>query len=499
MHKFHITKSFYLVILSILLITMTGCGPMEGAESRGMSPGTSQQKTPTEKTGVREPQLGEPPQGYILYNDNQYKIARGTYSWTIDNYNGTMTSIEADSDGPMGLVEYMDEMPIVKAFENLEISFEVPPDSYSTIIWYSFDQRELVPVKDNLIVIPEGMSEIIYEVHATWHQGNAYYAFKVIVEGQNNETQEEITEDSYDFALTVDGVFYSLDIKTIYDTLLPNGEIELIPESFPFHSGKRYRHEGIGIETFDVDDERDQGEVIHYLRATKEAETPRGIKIGDTLDDLKSAYENLLYEDDWFPEYDDPLFNRVYVYPAESEQEYLAFFLQNKTIVMIIGAWTLDIGMPGLTESGYNLLGYENLHRENNIDESGKLSYKYFYEDESGKEVVLREISDQYVYALDIDNDGVNELLANLPPKNNYGSLGIYDYITGKVSFMDINEKMGCLWSISLDSLANLKPEYRKCVQLGFENEEGPYLSGIYQVIDNELIYVCPFNNDVLY
>lgn len=244
-------------------------------------------------------------------------------------------------------------------------------------------------------------------------------------------------------------------------------------------------------------DEDTNGEIINKIRASKNAQTPRGVGIGDTLDDLQKTYSGLKYEANWFPDKEGPIFNRVYIYAPEGSRQYIAFFLYKKEIVMIAVEHGDDY-VPGIDIGSNNLFGIQGVLRETDKVSSKGMAIHYFYTNDVGKEITLLELYARSTYEVDIDDDGITELVVYLTNDKNRQSLGIYDMVNRQISYIDVNEKMGCQWSSGLENYSNLKPEYKKCIEIGYEKDDDFHKSGLYKVLDNELIYVCPFSNAVL-
>ena len=83
------------VLLGLLLFSLVGCG--------------------NEKV-----ELVDPPILKVLYEDESIDAVQGTYSWTIDNKDGTKTSVESDSADPGQLVK--NTSPLI---ENLFSNFNI--------------------------------------------------------------------------------------------------------------------------------------------------------------------------------------------------------------------------------------------------------------------------------------------------------------------------------------------------------------------------------------
>jgi hypothetical protein len=109
---------------------------------------------------------------------------RGTYSWYVENEDGTNSGICADSLHPL---ECKDKVPAIKVTQKtmLTLNLEGNPSkitvkryNLSTKNYDSFDE---ITVSGNLIEVKAG--DYLYEVIASWSgqkfSGTAYYAFRI--------------------------------------------------------------------------------------------------------------------------------------------------------------------------------------------------------------------------------------------------------------------------------------------------------------------------------
>ena len=119
----------------------------------------------------------EPPNLTIHADREMFSPVLGTYSWTIDNEDGTQTSVEADSAAPPELVRMTDPIKVIED-TMLTLDFEEEPDSYTVMIWD--EDNHILSESDEVDLSGEG--EVIYEVVAHWPQGTASYAFLLIIE-----------------------------------------------------------------------------------------------------------------------------------------------------------------------------------------------------------------------------------------------------------------------------------------------------------------------------
>ena len=151
----------FLVISSliVLLFSLIGC--------EGKKIGVANEKT----------ELKNPPTLKVIYHDKSIEAICGTYSWTIDNNDGTKTATNADGAAPNVLVKNSTPL-IVPTKATLTLDFSDKPETTIVNIW-----QDNKPIKqtitDNKLLMPELKGPVVYEVIATWKQGTAYYAFLV--------------------------------------------------------------------------------------------------------------------------------------------------------------------------------------------------------------------------------------------------------------------------------------------------------------------------------
>lgn len=171
-------KILYLLICSIIVISFCSCGREIIQQDNDINNETGV----SEKELKFDSQLTEPPNIYFVYDEKEYLTVRGTSSWFIDNEDGTRTGFESDSPGPGDLVKDQEEKLVVNEPYNVNIQFDSIPDKYDIYIWNGYGDIEKVVVENNRITVPNDRVSAIYEIHAFWSQGNAYYAIEVVVE-----------------------------------------------------------------------------------------------------------------------------------------------------------------------------------------------------------------------------------------------------------------------------------------------------------------------------
>lgn len=127
-----------------------------------------------------ELELSNPPTLKVSYENKSIDAEMGTSSWTITYSDGTNTSTETDTAGPVELVK--DASPLkVSPESTIKLDFSNEPKEVIVNIWEEDKQLEQ-PLTGMEIITPEMEGLVIYEVIATWEQGIVHYAFLVNVE-----------------------------------------------------------------------------------------------------------------------------------------------------------------------------------------------------------------------------------------------------------------------------------------------------------------------------
>lgn len=125
----------------------------------------------------------EAPYLYVQNGKTQIQAWRGTYSWYVENEDGTGSGICADSSHPL---ECKDRVPAIKVAQKttLTLNFEGNP-SKITVKRYDLstndhDNYKEITVTGNQIEVKAG--DHLYEVIASWsaqtYSGTVYYAFR---------------------------------------------------------------------------------------------------------------------------------------------------------------------------------------------------------------------------------------------------------------------------------------------------------------------------------
>lgn len=147
------------MLLSIILIGLAGCGTGDSGEES--------QKT----------QLEEPPSLTVRVGEHEFKALEGGYDWEIDHGDGTSTGFHADAASPPQMVK-SEAMIKVKSDNKIDLTFEVDPERFDVYIW---DDEGVTESRVDLDLAKRSGPNI-FEVVATWDQGQASYAFKLDIE-----------------------------------------------------------------------------------------------------------------------------------------------------------------------------------------------------------------------------------------------------------------------------------------------------------------------------
>lgn len=162
------TNKIFIAIISIFLVLIISC--------------SNEDINSENKTSVfnKKIELKNPPTLKVLYQDKNIEAKRGTYSWTIDNNDGTKATTLVDCSGPTELIKTMTPIS-VSPKSTLNLNFSDKPVNIIVNIWGDNKPIEQTII-DNNIITPELKGSVIYEVIATWEQGTVFYAFLVNID-----------------------------------------------------------------------------------------------------------------------------------------------------------------------------------------------------------------------------------------------------------------------------------------------------------------------------
>ena len=176
-------KKYLFILLAVLVIlsALAGCDTPDEGEGEA---------TVIHGGAVTEQDSNfpaEPPHLGVSDGNATVTAWRGTYSWLVENDDGTGSGINADSMHPLDCKEGIPSLKMAKK-GILTFSFEEAPTSI-TVRRYrlnssDYDAYEEIPVEDGTIEVKPG--NYLYEVIVKWnhpnkpYSGTVYYAFSTI-------------------------------------------------------------------------------------------------------------------------------------------------------------------------------------------------------------------------------------------------------------------------------------------------------------------------------
>ena len=193
------------LLAAVLILSLAACGMgQHGGDEQDGLPGNAELSEPasdlSEESNVPSPpprgtgpsRLGPQPPVLKIHDSSCMGIDAnvGTYSWTYNNWDGTWTSVEADSSHPLERQEFL--APMTTADSTVELCFDVQPEKFtvrcwSDACWGMMDTLEAdARCNGNTLELREG--GYIYEVIAEWtgedlsSGGTVSYAFYAVRE-----------------------------------------------------------------------------------------------------------------------------------------------------------------------------------------------------------------------------------------------------------------------------------------------------------------------------
>ena len=149
----------------------------------------------------------EPPALTVICGESSTKALQGTYSWHYNNWNGTISGVEADCIHPLEAKELMTPLNFVPSFYShidpftVYLQFDVVPDSVTISYWgeecwgqtdAAFKEKDVAVTKTEdtdavgnpliLYSFQRGEENAIYMISAAWESyenfnGTATYSF----------------------------------------------------------------------------------------------------------------------------------------------------------------------------------------------------------------------------------------------------------------------------------------------------------------------------------
>ncbi len=250
---------------------------------------------------------------------------------------------------------------------------------------------------------------------------------------------------------------------------------------------------GCGNDIEEASDDITETSKVNYEEDAAETDA---IKVGDSLDALKESYKELYYAEAYYDTTQgEPKYNRIYYTPTEDRDRGVAckeFYVYDKKIVKIA---TNNYDILGW-RNYEDVFGMDNVYKENNMV-GHRGSAVYFNEDADGNEQVLLTIENCATEEIDIDEDGITEIIAYKAGKTKAVVIYDYDGNTESISALDLCEKLGANWSEYMGNAANVRSEYSKCVEAGFYEADGTTRTEVYSVKDNLLTYIGPYSQEM--
>lgn len=168
--------SFALIFICLSLIT--GCSSINDTSEKADHDSEVKKVVNNEGLGSSSKSvIPKPPRLTVYVGEETIRPLLGTYSWSVDNGDGTGRAIEADSFAPPEMVKDNNSIQVTSD-TTVELVFDEQPERYTVRIW---DADNNIVNSSNKVVL-SGKGKIIYEVLAHWEQGTASYAFSLDVE-----------------------------------------------------------------------------------------------------------------------------------------------------------------------------------------------------------------------------------------------------------------------------------------------------------------------------
>ena len=111
-------------------------------------------------------------------------------NWKYNNPDGTMTEVIAENlMHPMDIISRLSRMEVPYNLRTLSFTFSCVPSSVTVKFWPdqyagfrgAYDiMYEKLKVSGNSIILPLGEHGYVFQVHATWPQGNGNYEFYLV-------------------------------------------------------------------------------------------------------------------------------------------------------------------------------------------------------------------------------------------------------------------------------------------------------------------------------
>lgn len=311
-------------------------------------------------------------------------------------------------------------------------------------------------------------------------------------EVEKSENEESQPPETYEYALYIEGNEYAVKEELVQEVPWDGEKVTDEPEQFPFPAVRNYEKENLRLSSFLIDDERGTGEQIFSITTTKEGKTPRNIGIGDGLDVLKNSYPELIYHNAANGNGTEMAdFTRMYSFvPEDGSNNYINFYLKDKKITMIEIANSLDA--PRNWYVAEPILGQDNLFCEILNDKPGKSHIQYFYVKDNGEEDILLDIHNAWAQSVDLDDDGITEIVVQYTKDNRYTNVEIYRMNQEQLEYIDVNKELADtdfdqIYSYYSEGGANEQSHYGYCIEIVYESTDGSKKTAKYVLEKGEL------------
>ncbi len=286
-------------------------------------------------------------------------------------------------------------------------------------------------------------------------------------------------------ALVLDGKDYVILGDFQMTEAFQEAEMTEFPAEFPWPVSRQYEGEGISATTYLEED----GEKLVDITTWGPGETPEGIGVGSTLEELKAAYpDDLFYIDGACGNGTEPVaYTRRYEcdWYRDGDSYAYIFYLNEKKVVTIVAC-----GGPFGPQAQYEpetVLGDPRIRWEVLSDKPGRALERFFIEGKDGSEETVLEVRGT-TEVRDLDGDGVRELVVWLD--GDLKAVGIYDSVDDALIYTDVNQTLGSQWSDLISVRVSQDQAFGMYIEAGSEVGKS---GAVYSYADGKLTYECSY------
>jgi len=127
---------------------------------------------------VKEEEFPPSMSGIVKVNEKEYKMAAGSFRWERQQGENTQTA-QTDAASPNQIAESFNPIS-VEPNTTIQIEIEDNPQ-IAVYLWDEDGRGEIIPTTDNQMSVRQNKGLYIYEVYATWPNGELSYTFVVEV------------------------------------------------------------------------------------------------------------------------------------------------------------------------------------------------------------------------------------------------------------------------------------------------------------------------------